>query len=148
MKTWGSGGIALPFLVLAIDRVEWFSFMLHLLYPLEKSPGTHWRGGWVDFRVDLDVTGKREKSCPCRPALSLITIPTELSRLLVLIIFNYYRRYKSNSSFLKYVLCRTYELYRRRCMKHLTSIREVPGSNLGRTLNILTEVFRSLRHSL
>jgi hypothetical protein len=31
------------------------------LYPRERTPITHWIGGWVDIRADLD-SGAREKN--------------------------------------------------------------------------------------
>jgi hypothetical protein len=34
--------------------------------PGERSPGTHWIGGWVDPRAALDVGAKRKVLCPCR----------------------------------------------------------------------------------
>jgi hypothetical protein len=35
------------------------SFTLRLLYPRGKSPDTHWIGGWVDPRADLDDLEKK-----------------------------------------------------------------------------------------
>jgi hypothetical protein len=36
------------------------------LYPLGKSPGTHWIGGWVGLRAGLDAGAGRKILCPCR----------------------------------------------------------------------------------
>jgi hypothetical protein len=32
----------------------------------ERTPGTHWTGGWVDPRAGLDAEARREILCPCR----------------------------------------------------------------------------------
>jgi hypothetical protein len=69
----------------ALDGGEWSA-------PRERAPDTHWIGGWVGPRADLDAVVKRKipiphresnPRTPYRPARSLIAIPTELSRLLV-----------------------------------------------------------------
>jgi hypothetical protein len=53
------------------------------------TPNTHWTGGWVSYRTDLDDM-RRQKSLPpsgikfrffCCPARRLITILTEITRL-------------------------------------------------------------------
>jgi hypothetical protein len=65
------------------------SFTLRPLCPREIAPGTHWIGGWVGLRAGLDAVGKinlllllgfepKFHSCP---APSVITVPTELSRI-------------------------------------------------------------------
>jgi hypothetical protein len=36
------------------------------LYPEETVPGTHWVGGWVASRDDLDVMEKIKICCPCQ----------------------------------------------------------------------------------
>jgi hypothetical protein len=38
---------------------------LAALYPRERTPGTHWIGGWVGPKAGLDA-GARRKICPCR----------------------------------------------------------------------------------
>jgi hypothetical protein len=52
MKTWGSGGIAPPFLTLALGGGEWSASR-----PGERVPGTHWIGGCVGHRA-----GEEEKN--------------------------------------------------------------------------------------
>jgi hypothetical protein len=59
------------------------------LYPRERIPGTHWTGDWVGPRAGLDTAATKIK-IPCpngepnsgHPPRSLVTILTELSRLL------------------------------------------------------------------
>jgi hypothetical protein len=70
MKTWGSGGIAPPFLTSALDGGEWSASR-----PCRFTPGTHWIGGWVSPRIGLDGEEKRiiehcRESNPGRPARS------------------------------------------------------------------------------
>jgi len=56
--------------------------------PQERAPGSHWIGGWVGLRAGLDAVEKRKNPYPCREqepgrrARSLLTILTEISRLL------------------------------------------------------------------
>jgi hypothetical protein len=58
------------------------------LPPWKEPLYTHWIGGWVGLRVDLDAVVKRkipyssQESNPGRPARSLVTISAELSWLL------------------------------------------------------------------
>jgi hypothetical protein len=80
-KPMGSGGIAPPFLISALDGGEW-------LRPCRftqgwRTPDTHWIGGWVDPRAGLD-TVEREESCTAgnqTQAIQPVPIPCELSRL-------------------------------------------------------------------
>jgi hypothetical protein len=34
--------------------------------PGERTPGTHWTGGWVGPRAGLDTEARRRILCPCR----------------------------------------------------------------------------------
>jgi hypothetical protein len=38
--------------------------------PRERTPGTHWIGGWVGLRAGLDVGARREILCPCQESNS------------------------------------------------------------------------------
>jgi hypothetical protein len=55
--------------------------------PGERTPGTHWTGGWVGPRAGLDTEARGKILCLCRgsnpgrPARSQDTILTELPRL-------------------------------------------------------------------
>jgi hypothetical protein len=55
--------------------------------PEERTPGTHWIGGWVGLRAGLDAEARIKILCPCRgsnpdhPARSHTILP-ELPRLL------------------------------------------------------------------
>jgi len=61
------------------------SFIHQPLYPGGKSSSTHWIGGWVGPRANLDMVVKRKDPCFCQksnahhPTHSLITILTELA---------------------------------------------------------------------
>jgi hypothetical protein len=48
MKTRGSGGIAPPFLALAVDGSEWSASRPCRFTPGERAPDTHWIGNWMD----------------------------------------------------------------------------------------------------
>jgi hypothetical protein len=54
------------------------------LYPGERTPGTHWTGGWVGPKAGLDAEARRKILCLCRgsnfgrPVHSQDTILTEL----------------------------------------------------------------------
>jgi hypothetical protein len=53
------------FLTSALDGGEWSASRPgRALPPGERTPGTHWIGGWVGPRAGLD-TGARRKICPC-----------------------------------------------------------------------------------
>jgi hypothetical protein len=87
MRTYGGVEVyTYAFLTLALNGV---SGKRHFppLYPGEGAPSTHRIGGSVGPRGNLDIIEKRKVSFPCRvsnsgrPARSVITLPTELSRL-------------------------------------------------------------------
>jgi hypothetical protein len=66
MKTWGSGGIALPFLTSALDAGEWLALCPCHFIPLARGLGTHHIGGWASPRASLDCVEKRNVSCLCQ----------------------------------------------------------------------------------
>jgi hypothetical protein len=60
-NTRGSGGMAPPFLTLALDGGKWPASR-----PGCISPSTYWIGGWVGPRAGLNTIEKRKMSCPSR----------------------------------------------------------------------------------
>jgi hypothetical protein len=84
--TWESEGITPCILDLATRWRRVVSFKPRSLYCWEKSPSTHWIGGWVGPRASPDAGEEKKKSYnfPCQesntscPAHSLVTILTEL----------------------------------------------------------------------
>jgi hypothetical protein len=55
------------FLTSALDGGEWSaSHPGRSLPPGERTPGTHWIGGWVFPRAGLDAEARRKILCPCR----------------------------------------------------------------------------------
>jgi hypothetical protein len=60
MRTyWGSGSIAPRILNLG-TRWRWVVSLTHRpLYPEERTPGTHWVGGWVGPRTGQDAVVKK-----------------------------------------------------------------------------------------
>jgi hypothetical protein len=54
MKTWGSRDIAPPFLTSALDGGEWSASRPCRLNPGKGAACTHWIGGWVGPRVNLN----------------------------------------------------------------------------------------------
>jgi hypothetical protein len=61
---WGSGGVPPRILHLGTRWRCVVSFTARPLYPQERTPGTHWIGGWVGPRVDLDTGGGEKNSQP------------------------------------------------------------------------------------
>jgi hypothetical protein len=51
----GSGGIAPPSLVLAIDGDDWSASRSCRFTPEDITPVTHWRGGCVGSKVGMDA---------------------------------------------------------------------------------------------
>jgi len=90
MKTyWTSGGITTRILDLG-PRWGWMvSFTSRPLYPRVRSPGIHWKRGWLGPIASLDAVAKRKNShhfpwremSPLRPAHSLVSVLNELPRL-------------------------------------------------------------------
>jgi hypothetical protein len=75
MKTWGSGGIAPPFLTSTLDGGQWSASRPCRFIPGEIVPGTYWIGGWVGRGVGPDAVDKRKilrysESKPGSPALN------------------------------------------------------------------------------
>jgi hypothetical protein len=68
------------FLTSALGRGEWLASLPNRLTPVERARSTHWVGGWVGPRSDLDDV-ERKNSLPL-PGLELRplgrTIPTVL----------------------------------------------------------------------
>jgi hypothetical protein len=63
MKTyWGSGGIAPRILISVLVEGDWSALLPAASLLWERALGTHWIGGWVGPRVDLDAVAKRKKS--------------------------------------------------------------------------------------
>jgi hypothetical protein len=60
MKTWGSGGVAPPFLTSELDGGEWSASSPGRFTPEKIALGTNWIGGWVCPRANLDVVEKRK----------------------------------------------------------------------------------------
>jgi len=51
------------FLTSALDEGEWLASRPGYLNPA-KNPGTHWIGGWVSPRADLDAVPMRKSPFP------------------------------------------------------------------------------------
>jgi hypothetical protein len=50
----------------ALDGDEWLPSHPGLFIPRERTPGTHWIGGWVGPRAVLDAVVKRKIPSPRR----------------------------------------------------------------------------------
>jgi hypothetical protein len=62
MKMYGGVDVKIHiFLTLALFVGEWSASRLGRFTPVERAPGTHWIGDWVDHRAGLD---DEEKSSP------------------------------------------------------------------------------------
>jgi hypothetical protein len=62
---WSRGGIALPFLTSALDGGKWSPSHPGNFLPGERAPSTHWKRGWLCFKICLNIVKKRKISCPC-----------------------------------------------------------------------------------
>jgi hypothetical protein len=60
MKTWGSGGIAPPFLGSGLYVGEWLASRLYRFIPRERDSGSHWIGSWMSLSVGMNAAEKRE----------------------------------------------------------------------------------------
>jgi hypothetical protein len=58
MKTYG--GVAPPFLALALDRGEWSDSRPGRFILGENVAGAHWIGGWMDPGFGLDAVEERK----------------------------------------------------------------------------------------
>jgi hypothetical protein len=58
----GGGDIDWLFLTLTLDGSEWSVSCPGHFTPGERTPGTHWIGGWVDPRADLVAMEKIKMS--------------------------------------------------------------------------------------
>jgi hypothetical protein len=52
---WESGSIGPPFLSSELDGGEWSASRYCCFTPRDRAPVTHWIGGWVGPRADLDI---------------------------------------------------------------------------------------------
>jgi hypothetical protein len=65
------------FLTLALDGVSGQRHALAVLYPWERTPGTHWIRGWVGHRAGQDTEARGKILCLCwglNPTLYLLQI--------------------------------------------------------------------------
>jgi hypothetical protein len=60
MKTCGSVGMTPPFLTSAVDEGEWSDSRPGRFTPEERTPGSHWIGGWVGPKAGLGAVEKRK----------------------------------------------------------------------------------------
>jgi hypothetical protein len=60
----GSEGIDPPFLTSALDGVEWSGSRPGRFTLGEEVSCTHWIGGWVGLRAELNAVEKRKVSYP------------------------------------------------------------------------------------
>jgi hypothetical protein len=55
------------YLTSALDGGKWSASRPgRALTPTERTPGTHWIGGWVGLRTSLDAGARRKILCPRR----------------------------------------------------------------------------------
>jgi len=50
-------------LTLALEGGEWSALCFERFTSWQRTPGTHWIGGWMGFRAGLDAV-KKKKSQP------------------------------------------------------------------------------------
>jgi hypothetical protein len=62
----GSGGIAISILTSALDGGERLASLPGRFTHRERAPGTHWIGGWMGPRADLDPVVKKKILSPRR----------------------------------------------------------------------------------
>jgi hypothetical protein len=89
----------------ALDGDEWLASRPGRFTPREKTPGTHWIGGWVGPRAVLDAVVKRKIPSPRRESNPRIPIvqPVALKRpwtlLLLLSLFFPYAFFRRRNFF-------------------------------------------------
>jgi hypothetical protein len=66
----GSGGIAPPFLISALDGGEWSDSSPGRFTPGKRASGTQLIGGWVGPRAGPDAVKNRKVSFTCRESNS------------------------------------------------------------------------------
>jgi hypothetical protein len=102
-----NGGITRQFLTSAQDAVDWSDSRPGRFAPEETTLDTFWIGGWVDLGEGLDAWS-REKSLVLAgnwtPAVQIVTILTELSRLLPSISIPNYSSSSSSSFSLRILM--------------------------------------------
>jgi len=52
------------FLKSAVDGSQWSASQPTYFTPGERTPGTHWAGGWMGSRASLDVVVRRKHPTP------------------------------------------------------------------------------------
>jgi hypothetical protein len=86
MKTYKRVEVQLhAFLISALDGGKWSATRSDRFTAGERTPGTHWIGGWVGPRAGLEAVEKRKNLSPCResnPGRPANNLVTELHRLL------------------------------------------------------------------
>jgi hypothetical protein len=87
MQTWGSGGIAPPFVTSALVGAEWLASHHDRITPGEIAPGAHLVEGCVGPTTGVDAEEGARICTACReskpgyPTRGSVAVPTELSRL-------------------------------------------------------------------
>jgi len=80
------------YLTSALDGGEWSSSHPGLFTPRARAPGTHWTRGWVGPRAGLDAVATRipiitlPGTGPNRPSRSQVSILTELTSFLTIVV--------------------------------------------------------------
>jgi hypothetical protein len=63
-RYWGVEVQLHAFLTSELDGGEWSASRPGRFTPRERAPGTHWIGGWVGPRADLDAVAMKKISIP------------------------------------------------------------------------------------
>jgi hypothetical protein len=89
MNTYGVEVQLHAFLTSVLYGRDWSASLPGGFITRERAADIRFIGGWVGLRTGLDVMANEKSSCPyresnpCRPARSLVTMLTEISRLLI-----------------------------------------------------------------